>query len=192
MTCKKFEPGRSKYRDSEAEPSASCGLAHREPEAWSPESGAGERAPLEPLRPKGRPRAASLRGRHVLAAWPEAIWYGGRRGGDGSLRALLGKSHVIALVAQEADEVVGGLVAYVLEKFERERSEVYIYDLAVAEPYRRQGIATDLIRSLQRIARDRGAYVLFVQADPGDEPAIRLYQSLGTREDVHHFDIAVD
>jgi aminoglycoside 3-N-acetyltransferase I len=30
-----------------------------------------------------------------------------------------------------------------------------------------------------------------VQADPVDPPAIALYSSLGTREDVHHFDIPV-
>ncbi len=28
-------------------------------------------------------------------------------------------------------------------------------------------------------------------ADHGDDPAIRLYQALGTREDVLHFDIPV-
>jgi aminoglycoside 3-N-acetyltransferase I len=30
---------------------------------------------------------------------------------------------------------------------------------------------------------------MFVQADTTDPPAIALYESLGTREDVHHFDI---
>jgi len=33
--------------------------------------------------------------------------------------------------------------------------------------------------------------VIFVQADRGDAAAIALYESLGTREDVHHFDITV-
>ena len=42
------------------------------------------------------------------------------------------------------------------------------------------------------MAARRRAYVIFVQADPGDMPAIRLYESLGVREDVHHFDIPVD
>jgi aminoglycoside 3-N-acetyltransferase I len=43
--------------------------------------------------------------------------------------------------------VVGALAAYVLPKFERERAEVYIYDLAVAEAFRRMGVAP---RSLKR------------------------------------------
>ena len=77
-----------------------------------------------------------------------------------------------------------------LPKFEQERSEVYIYDLAVAAAHRREGIATALITKLKRIASLRGAYVIFVQADPGDDAAIALYTKLGTREDVLHFDIA--
>jgi aminoglycoside 3-N-acetyltransferase I len=105
------------------------------------------------------------------------------------LADLLGKDHVMALVALAGGAVVGGLVAYQLDKFERARREIYIYDLAVSAAWRRRGIATALIRHLQGLAAQRGAWVIFVQADHGDDPAIRLYESLGTREEVLHFDI---
>ena len=78
-----------------------------------------------------------------------------------------------------------------LKKFEQQRSEIYIYDLAVAAAHRRQGIAAALLEELRRIAAARGAYVIFVQADIGDEPAIALYSKLGAREDVLHFDLTV-
>jgi aminoglycoside 3-N-acetyltransferase I len=122
-------------------------------------------------------------------AFGEPDTYSGHLPSDAYLRALLDGPHFIALAALDGEEVVGGLAAYELQKFEQERSELYIYDLAVRERDRRRGVATGLIRTLQGIARDRGAYVIFVQADPGDDPAIRLYEPLGTREDVHHFDI---
>ncbi len=109
---------------------------------------------------------------------------------DEYLEGLLAREDFIPLVAVADDKVVGGLVAYVLRKFEQERSEIYIYDLAVDEAYRRRGIATGLIEKLREIARERGAWVIYVQADHGDEPAITLYESLGTREDVLHFDIS--
>ena len=112
--------------------------------------------------------------------------------GDDYLRALLQRPHFIALVAMNGDDVIGGLAAYQLDKFERDRREIYIYDLAVSEPHRRRRVATSLIVELKRLARERGVYVIYVQADKGDEAAIRLYESLGTREDVHHFDIPVD
>lgn len=125
-------------------------------------------------------------------AFQEPQTYQGAVPSDAYLRGLLAKPHFIALAALDGGRVVGGLAAYELEKFEQARSEIYIYDLAVAETHRRQGIATALIRLLQRIASQRGAYVIFVQADPPDEPAIRLYASLGEREEVLHFDIPVD
>jgi aminoglycoside 3-N-acetyltransferase I len=109
---------------------------------------------------------------------------------DVYLANLLEHEDFIPLVAvAEGGVVVGGLAAYVLRKFEQERSEIYIYDLAVDEKYRRRGIATDLINKLREIAREKGAWVIYVQADHGDDPAIKLYESLGTREDVLHFDI---
>lgn len=124
-------------------------------------------------------------------AFDEPETYGAAVPADAYLEALLRKPHFIALAAFRGDEVVGGLAAYQLEKFERARSEIYIYDLAVQESHRRKGVATALVRLLQCIGRDRGAYVIFVQADHGDDPAIRLYESLGTREEVLHFDIRV-
>ncbi len=108
------------------------------------------------------------------------------------LRQLLGSEFFIALAATRQGQVVGGLAAYVLPKFEQARSEVYIYDLAVATDCRRKGIATALIKTLQSIAKQRGAWVIYVQADLIDDPAIALYSKLGVREDVLHFDIPVE
>ena len=103
---------------------------------------------------------------------------------------VLGRQEVVALAAVAGDEVVGGLVSYELPKLEQARSEFYIYDLAVAEAWRRQGIATALIDETRAIARAAGGWAVFVQADYGDAPAIALYTRLGRREDVIHFDIA--
>jgi aminoglycoside 3-N-acetyltransferase I len=117
--------------------------------------------------------------------------YGSARPSADYQRQLLSDPGFVALVALQDRKVVGGLAAYELRKFEQERSEFYIYDLAVARRHRREGIATALIGHLKQIAAARGGYVVFVQADPDDEAAIGLYSKLGTREDVLHFDIAI-
>lgn len=126
-------------------------------------------------------------------AFNDRASYNSKPPGPDYLRRLLGGDSFIALAALQDGEVVGAIAAYELHKFEQERSEIYIYDLAVAQAHRRQGIATALLEALKQIAAQRGAYVMFVQADTGaeDQPAIALYTKLGTREDVLHFDIAV-
>ncbi len=124
-------------------------------------------------------------------AFEDAPTYTGAQPDRQYLDKLLGRETVIALVAQQGAEVVGGLVAYELEKLEQRRSEIYIYDLAVAERHRRRGVATGLIAQVRTIASERGAHVVFIQTDLEDDPAIQLYTKLGTREDVLHFDIAV-
>jgi aminoglycoside 3-N-acetyltransferase I len=126
------------------------------------------------------------------AAFEDPETHLSKKPSDRYLLSLLADRHFIALAALRGGEVVGGLVAYVLEKYEQERSEVYLYDLAVAEPFRRQGIATMLIGALKPIARDSGAWVIFVQADRADRPAIELYESMGVGEEPFHFDIPVD
>ena len=110
---------------------------------------------------------------------------------DEYLTDLLGKEHFIVVVAMMGEAVVGGLVAYVLEKFEQQRREIYIYDLAVSDAHRRRGVATGTINALKKIAAGQGAYVIFVQADLDDGAAIALYSSLGTMKPTRHFDIEV-
>ena len=118
--------------------------------------------------------------------------YTGNRPGQDYVERLLRNENFVALAAVENDTVIGGLAAYELPKFEQERSEMYIYDLAVRETHRRLGVATALIDEVRAIGKQRGAWVVFVQADQGDTPPIELYSKLGVREDVHHFDISVD
>jgi aminoglycoside 3-N-acetyltransferase I len=125
-------------------------------------------------------------------AFTEPETYSAKPPNDAYLEGLLAKEHVLALAAVSGEDVLGGLVAYELDKPERERREIYIYDLAVDAQYRRRGIATALIERLRRIAAERGAWVVYVQADCGDESAIALYEKLGTRKEVLHFDIPVE
>jgi aminoglycoside 3-N-acetyltransferase I len=136
---------------------------------------------------------ALLRKLNVLfgAAFDDLETYGAEPPSDTYLTGLLAREHIVTLVALAGAEVVGGLVAYELDKFERARRELYIYDLAVAQAHRRQGVATALVARLREIAAERGVWVIYVQADYGDEPAIALYEKLGVREEVMHFDIQV-
>ncbi len=125
-------------------------------------------------------------------AFGDVPTYEAQQPDDAYLEHLLASPTFVAIAAVAGGEVVGGLAGYVLPKFEQARSELYIYDLAVAELHRRKGVATAMIDRLKRFASEHGIYVIFVQADYGDDPAIALYTKLGLREEVLHFDIAPD
>lgn len=114
--------------------------------------------------------------------------YSRRRPSQAYLLKLLSSGQFIALVAVHNERVVGALTAYEIVKYEQERSELYIYDLAVSPACRRQGIATALISRLLDIGDGRGVSSIYVQADAQDEPAVALYARLGSRSDVLHFD----
>jgi aminoglycoside 3-N-acetyltransferase I len=119
--------------------------------------------------------------------------YQGAVPSDAYLLGLLRDETFFAVAAHdEHGATIGALAAYELKKFEQERSEIYIYDLAVDANHRRKGVATALIRTLGEAARKRGAYVMFVQADVGeeDEAANALYRKLASEMIVaNHYDI---
>jgi aminoglycoside 3-N-acetyltransferase I len=121
--------------------------------------------------------------------------YQGAVPSDAYLLGLLRDATFFAVAAHdEHGATIGALAAYELKKFEQERSEIYIYDLAVDASHRRKGVATALIRTLGEVARERGAYVMFVQADIGedDEAANALYRKLSSEMIVaNHYDISL-
>ena len=128
------------------------------------------RMPQTSIRLLGPADAASMRA--MLALFGEVFGdpesYLAKQPDDNYLRDLLSSETFIAIAAFRETKVVGGLVGYVLAKFEQPRSEFYIYDIAVEAAYRRQGVATAMIEELKSLASERGIYVIFVQADHGD------------------------
>lgn len=105
------------------------------------------------------------------------------------LASFLADPRHIVVVAESEGEIVGGSVAYVMKKYEQERSEVYVYDLAVSDAVQGQGIGTQLMAKIREIAKQTGAYVVWLQADEGDR-AVQFYESLDPSESTrtHSFD----
>jgi predicted DNA-binding protein with PD1-like motif/ribosomal protein S18 acetylase RimI-like enzyme len=184
------EPGAAPHHSSQSLPGEGPVAAVGEPGAFDGAMAEPGRCDLE-LRVLGPDDVAFMESMLALfgRAFDDPDTYDRSRPGPGYLAGLLGSPGFVAVAAIQDGEVVGGLAAYVLPKFEQARSEIYIYDLAVDESFRRRGIATSLINKLRSVAAERGACVIFVQAESDNAPAIELYSKLGAREDVLHFDI---
>lgn len=122
-------------------------------------------------------------------AFEDVPRYTGQQPDDDYLRTLLASPGFFAVAALRGGAVVGGAAGYVLAKFERPCRELYIYDLAVADAHRRQGVATAIVEALRALARQLGAEVVFVQADVEDAPALALYGRFAPAAEVQQFDI---
>lgn len=119
---------------------------------------------------------------------PDTYW--SHRPGKDYLERQLDSGDCLFVVALLGTQVVGGLTAYELKKFEQERSELFIYDLAVHEEHRRRGLATALIEEVKSIGRDRGAHLVFVQSESDDVPSSTAYSQFADPLKVHHYEFS--
>ncbi|MEU6067092.1 MULTISPECIES: GNAT family N-acetyltransferase [Streptomyces] len=62
-------------------------------------------------------------------------------------------------------------------------TEMFLYELAVAEPYRRRGIGRALVGRLAELGRESGCYGMWVLVDAGNDVALAAYRSAGGKDD---------
>jgi aminoglycoside 3-N-acetyltransferase I len=99
---------------------------------------------------------------------------------DTYLQELLSKADFHVLAATDSKGLVmGGVSTYELTMFQQPATEMFLYDIAVAENCRQRGVAAALIEALKAICRERGIKALFVGTDTDNAPALRLYQATG-------------
>lgn len=95
------------------------------------------------------------------------------------LQHLLVRPDFVVFVARFANQVIGGLTAYILPQYHSEKPVVYLYDIAVGVTYQGQGVGTKLLKQLIQYGLSLGAEELFVQADREDSHALNFYRAKG-------------
>ncbi|MEU9439762.1 GNAT family N-acetyltransferase [Streptomyces sp. NPDC048304] len=78
---------------------------------------------------------------------------------------------------------VAGFVSGVETVHPDKGAEMFLYELAVGEPYRRRGIGRALVLRLAALARERGCYGMWVGVDAGNDVALAAYRSAGGKGD---------
>ena len=89
--------------------------------------------------------------------------------------------HVI--IALEEGKLVGGLTAYEMKMFKRETTEMFLYEIEVAESSRQKGIGTALIEFLKQICVEKGIVEMFVGTEKKNIPARKLYAATNGEAD---------
>jgi ribosomal-protein-alanine N-acetyltransferase len=118
-------------------------------------------------------RPAAARDLEALAAL-DAAFLGGSWGRQ-SLEARAGASDAVLLAAEMEDGVVAGFALSRLPV----PDEAEILLVAVAEPFRRRGCGTALLRATLAELRRRGVAAAYLSVREGNEAARRLYESAG-------------
>ena len=96
--------------------------------------------------------------------------------------ARFSKSPAGVLVAAHAGELVG----YICIEEKLEARSAWVHSLAVAEPFRRQGIACALVLASQDWALKRGMRRMVIEMHSKNHPAIRLAIKLGFEFSGYH------
>jgi ribosomal protein S18 acetylase RimI-like enzyme len=94
---------------------------------------------------------------------------------DAIQRFLAERNHHL-LVAYE-DGVPAGFVSGIEMAHPDKGTEMFLYELGVAEAYRRRGIGRNLVKRLAEIARSSGCYGMWVLTDESNLGAMATYGS---------------
>ncbi len=89
------------------------------------------------------------------------------------------------LIAYE-DGAPAGFVSGVELTHPDKGTEMFLYELAVDEAFRRRGIGRALVDELIGIARARGCYDLWVLTDHDNDAALATYRTTGTTDESSH------
>jgi GNAT superfamily N-acetyltransferase len=107
---------------------------------------------------------------------------------DESLLGLLARDDFHAVAAVRDGEVIGGLTAYELVMYTEAATELFIYEVGVAEAHHRQGVGRALIEFACELCRTHGLSALYVPALAHDARAVAFYEACGLKcEDVAWF-----
>jgi ribosomal protein S18 acetylase RimI-like enzyme len=96
---------------------------------------------------------------------------------DATDRFLAQDGHHLLLAYEEARAV--GFVSGVEVTHPDKGTEMFLYELAVDEPFRRRGIARALVEGLANIAREAGCYGMWVVTDDDNDAARATYEGTG-------------
>jgi ribosomal protein S18 acetylase RimI-like enzyme len=92
---------------------------------------------------------------------------------------FLGEAGHHLLIAYEAEEAVG-FVTGVEVTHPDKGTEMFLYELAVDEPFRGRGIGRALVEQLAALAREAGCYGMWVITDDDNRIARATYEGAGS------------
>jgi aminoglycoside 3-N-acetyltransferase I len=95
------------------------------------------------------------------------------------LEKFLSRPENVLIVAEQKGMPKGFLLAYMLDRVDRDQKMVCLYEIGVSESHRRRGIARAMIESLKLLCKQENAMKAWVITNRSNMAAVRLYERTG-------------
>ena len=102
---------------------------------------------------------------------------------DDHAERFLSNDMNILLVALDNEQPVGFILAYELERVDKQPNMMFFYEAEVSETHRQRGIGMALVDKLKSICQERNIGKMFVLTDRENLAARALYSRTGGREE---------
>jgi GNAT superfamily N-acetyltransferase len=99
---------------------------------------------------------------------------------DATRRFLADPNHHMLVAYDDAGEPVGFVTGVELTHPDK-GTEMFLYELGVAEDARRRGVGRALVEALAALARERGCYDMWTATEPGNVAARTTYLRAGAQ-----------
>ncbi len=99
------------------------------------------------------------------------------------LRRFLSRPQNVLIVALNDVEPAGFLLAYMLDRVDRDQQMVCLYEIGVSRRHRRRGVGRAMIDVLKGVCGQAAAMKAWGITNRSNEPAVRLYESTGAQPD---------
>jgi aminoglycoside 3-N-acetyltransferase I len=92
---------------------------------------------------------------------------------------FLSRPDNVLIVATDQGIAVGFIIAYLLDRVDRDQQTMFFYEIGVAESHRRRGVGTQMIETLKRVCRTADVMKMWVPTGRSNIAATRLYARTG-------------
>jgi aminoglycoside 3-N-acetyltransferase I len=93
--------------------------------------------------------------------------------------SFLSRAENVLIVALDDTHPVGYLVAYLLDRIDRDQRMMLFYEIEVTQSHRRRGIGTRLVHELKSICGVEDVMKMWVPTGRSNVAATRLYERTG-------------
>ena len=95
------------------------------------------------------------------------------------MKDFLMNDHHYLYVAEVDSKAVGFLLAYELNRSDRDNPMMFFYEIEVLSDYREKGIGSALVNEVKAYCEKNNFMKMYVLTNESNPPAMRLYESTG-------------